>query len=74
MDTEAAEPKIDQFHFVVVNEHILKLNVPVDDVPIVNVDQRLQQLGCYISHLRNRKRVVVLYVLEKRLVACEFYN
>jgi hypothetical protein len=38
MDTEAAEPKINQFHFVVVNEHILKLNVPVDDVPIVNVD------------------------------------
>ena len=74
MDTEAAEPKINQFHFVVVNEHILKLNVPVDDVPIMNVDQRLKQLGCYISHLSNSNRIVVLYILKKRLISCEFYN
>ena len=44
MHTETAEPKINQLHFVAVNQHILKLYVPVDDVSIVDIDESLQQL------------------------------
>ena len=42
--TETAEAKVDEFDFIVMNEDILKLNVPVDNIFIVQVTNGIDQL------------------------------
>lgn len=59
---------------IVVDEHILKLNISMHDVPIMDVDQCLDQLRRDVPNLLRRQRIVVLHILQQRLIPCKFHN